>query len=78
MENGRLVTWVREKIHGRAESGEASWIEEIVDPTMGSEYDVGRMEVLVKVALQCAEEDKDARPSMSQVVDMLLRPQEED
>ncbi|KAK3007696.1 hypothetical protein RJ639_013305, partial [Escallonia herrerae] len=78
MENSRLVTWVREKIHGGAESGKASRIEEIVDPTMGSEYDVGRMEVLVKVALQCAEEDRDARPSMSQVVDMLLRPQEED
>jgi len=40
-------------------------------------YDMGKMEILVWVALQCVKEDTDERPTMSQVVDMLL-PQEQD
>ena len=36
-------------------------------------YDIFEMEALVQVALQCVEEDKDERPTMSQVVEMLLR-----
>ena len=30
------------------------------------------METLVEIALQCVEEDKDERPTMSQVVEILL------
>ncbi|KAK7858820.1 putative receptor protein kinase zmpk1 [Quercus suber] len=41
-----------------------SWIEDIIDPTMEGIWDM--------VALQCVEEDKDARPTMSQVVKMLV------
>ncbi|KAH0989998.1 hypothetical protein GBA52_001481 [Prunus armeniaca] len=33
----------------------------------------GYMEILLEVALHCVEEDKDARPTMSQVVEMLLQ-----
>ncbi|CBI19464.3 unnamed protein product, partial [Vitis vinifera] len=51
----------------------ASWIEEILDPSMESKYDMGEMEILVSVALQCVELDKDERPTMSQVVELLLR-----
>lgn len=57
-----LMSWVREK---RKEGAE------IVDHDINGAYDIGDMEVLLKVAMQCAEDDKDARPSMSQVVDML-------
>ena len=35
-------------------------------------YDMGKMETLVWVSLQCVKEDKDERPTMSQVVEMLL------
>ena len=69
MEPRRLVTWVKEKMNGN--EGISSWIKEIVDPTIDNEYDMDMMELLVKVALQCAEEEKDARPSMSKVVEML-------
>ncbi|KAA8528491.1 hypothetical protein F0562_035847 [Nyssa sinensis] len=74
MEQRRLVEWVREKMNESATM--ASWIEEIVDPMMPSEYDIGKMEILVKVALQCVEEDKEARPTMSQVVRMLMHQQD--
>ena len=39
---------------------------------MEGKYDIGKMETLVGVTLQHVEEDKDARPTMSQVVEMLL------
>ncbi|XP_059631078.1 putative receptor protein kinase ZmPK1 [Cornus florida] len=71
MEHRRLVTWVREKMR-ETTTGNGSWIEEIIDTAMDGEYDKNKMELLVRVALQCAEEDKDARPTMSKVVEMLL------
>ncbi|KAF5468186.1 hypothetical protein F2P56_012361 [Juglans regia] len=71
----RLVAWVREKRNEAAAM--TSWLEEIVDPILESSYEKGKMETLITVALQCVEEEKDARPSMGQVAEMLLR-QEDD
>ncbi|CAI9778856.1 unnamed protein product [Fraxinus pennsylvanica] len=65
-----LVNWVRGKIQNSEER--VSWIEEIVDPSINEEFEKDVAETLVKVALHCAEEDRDSRPKMSQVVDMLL------
>ncbi|KAI3758858.1 hypothetical protein L6452_06430 [Arctium lappa] len=70
---GRLDSWVREKMV--AANG---WIKEVVDSKVDGKYKTNRMEVLVKVALQCCNEDKDARPTMSQVVDMLLHVEDDD
>ncbi|MFS7972828.1 putative protein kinase RLK-Pelle-SD-2b family [Helianthus anomalus] len=67
---GRLDSWVKEKMI--AAGGTKDWIEEVVDVTIDGKYDTSKMEILIKVALLCSEEDKDARPTMSQVVDMLL------
>ncbi|MED6118996.1 hypothetical protein PIB30_007886 [Stylosanthes scabra] len=64
--NGRLVTWVRDK---KKEC--ASWVEQIMDSAIGSNYDEKKMEILARVALDCIEEDKEGRPSMKQVVEML-------
>ncbi|KAL4649554.1 hypothetical protein ACB092_01G021800 [Castanea dentata] len=74
-EHKRLVTRVRE-IMNRVTANTSS-LEEIIDPMLKGKYDMGKMEILVWVALQCVKEDKDERPTMSQVVDMLL-PQEQD
>ncbi|XP_045793000.1 putative receptor protein kinase ZmPK1 [Trifolium pratense] len=63
--NGRLITWVREKKRS------ACWVEEIIDPSMVNNCDLSKMEILARVALDCVEEDRDIRPSMSQVVEML-------
>jgi hypothetical protein len=66
---------VREKmnnINGNSTSANESWIGELVDPRLTGKYDHAKMELLVKVALQCVAEDKDNRPTMSQVVEMLL------
>ncbi|KAL7245304.1 hypothetical protein ACSBR2_000595 [Camellia fascicularis] len=66
MEQRGLVKWVREKINGSVVN--ESWLEEIIDPVMmKSRYDASKMEILIKVALQCVVEDKDARPTMIRV-----------
>ncbi|KAI8549981.1 hypothetical protein RHMOL_Rhmol06G0067900 [Rhododendron molle] len=48
-------------------------VKEIIDPTLIGGCDMGKMETLVRVAMLCVEEDKDARPTMRNVVEMLLR-----
>ncbi|XP_022844040.1 putative receptor protein kinase ZmPK1 [Olea europaea var. sylvestris] len=72
---GGLVNWVRGKVQDSERR--VSWIEEIVDTSKNGEIEKDRAETMVKVALQCAEEDRDSRPKMSQVVDMLLSEQGE-
>lgn len=67
-----LINWVRDKVHEFDGSRKESWVDKIVDPSVSSEYNRSTMENLVKIALQCAEEDREARPSMSKVVDMLI------
>ncbi|XP_020211599.1 putative receptor protein kinase ZmPK1 [Cajanus cajan] len=70
IEQRRLVTWVTEKIKHAPTS--AFWIEEIIDPNLEGEYNVSEVEILVKVALQCVQDDMNQRPSLSQVAEMLL------
>ncbi len=70
-EHKRLVTLVRENLDIENDIT-MSWIEEIIDPMMAGIYDKAKMECLVTVALQCVAEDKDDRPTMNQVVEMLL------
>ncbi|KAI3666966.1 hypothetical protein L6452_42007 [Arctium lappa] len=67
-----LIEWVRSTIEESDPSRTECWVEKIVDPSITGKYDQTRMENLVRIALQCAEEDREARPSMSQVVSMLL------
>ncbi|KAK1407668.1 hypothetical protein QVD17_39289 [Tagetes erecta] len=73
-----LVEWVREMLRGDNESDNRIWINEVVDRMTCGEYDTITLTKLVKIALQCTEEDRDARPSMSQVVNMLLHDEKDD
>ncbi|XP_004291064.1 PREDICTED: putative receptor protein kinase ZmPK1-like [Fragaria vesca subsp. vesca] len=61
-----MVQWVTEKMNGAFANAETK---------MGGKNEKGKLEILVKVALQCIEEDRNARPSMSRVVEMLLHHQ---
>ncbi|CAJ1796828.1 unnamed protein product [Sphenostylis stenocarpa] len=63
--NGSPVAWVKDKKSGTC------WLEQIIDPAIQTNYDECKMELLARVALDCVEENKDLRPSMSQVVEML-------
>jgi hypothetical protein len=72
-EHRRLVKWVRENRNRAATNAMTSWLEEMIDPRMEGKYEMGKMEALVRVALQCVDEDRDARPTMSQVIEMLFQ-----
>ncbi|TKY75019.1 putative receptor protein kinase ZmPK1 [Spatholobus suberectus] len=63
-----LVAWLKEK-----QKNGSGWVNEILDPTVEGVYDEGKMEALVRVALQCLEEEKDKRPTMSQAVEILQK-----
>ncbi|KAF2317545.1 hypothetical protein GH714_024303 [Hevea brasiliensis] len=71
VEHKTLVEWVKEKKHG-ASARSSYWVEEITNPATGTDYDRKKLEGLIGVALKCVEESKDARPTMNQVVEMLL------
>ncbi|KAK8581020.1 hypothetical protein V6N13_144070 [Hibiscus sabdariffa] len=64
-----LSKWVREQTDTDLTE---TWMAMVVDPTLEGKYDTAEMSTLVKVALQCVQEDKDARPTMGEVVQMLL------
>ncbi|WOG90730.1 hypothetical protein DCAR_0309974 [Daucus carota subsp. sativus] len=70
-EQKMLVKWIRDKMQVDNVTGKALPMMEIVDPRMNGMYDRPRMEALVQVALQCVEDQERARPTMSNVVDML-------
>ncbi|KAI3686872.1 hypothetical protein L1987_80561 [Smallanthus sonchifolius] len=72
IEQKHLVSWMREKVHEASESLTEIQIMEILDPMTKEEFENIRIKNLLRVALQCVEEDKDARPTMSEVVKMLL------
>ncbi|KAH7848376.1 hypothetical protein Vadar_002082 [Vaccinium darrowii] len=76
MEPRGLVKWVREKING--DGGKELWLEKIIDPAMKGKCNLSKMEILVQVALQCVEEDKDARPTMRQVAERLIAHENDD
>ncbi|KAK5840141.1 putative receptor protein kinase ZmPK1 [Gossypium arboreum] len=70
-EKTTLAAWARENM---ASAGETeTWKHEIIDPKLEGIYDEAEVLNLVTVALQCVQEDKDARPTMREAVEMLLR-----
>ncbi|GMI78489.1 hypothetical protein like AT5G24080 [Hibiscus trionum] len=53
-----------------------SWRGEIVESMLEGNNEKQKLEILVGVALDCVQEDRDARPTMSQVVERLLHSSE--
>ncbi|GLJ05016.1 hypothetical protein SUGI_0009480 [Cryptomeria japonica] len=69
MFGSNFVQWAFQSVR------EERWTENMVDPKLGGR-DMNwkskvEMERMLKTALLCIEQDKDGRPSMSQVVEML-------
>ncbi|GLU04207.1 hypothetical protein SLE2022_213660 [Rubroshorea leprosula] len=68
VKHGRLVPQLRERAIGAA--SRETCVEEVVGPMLASDFDIDRMELLVKVTLRCVEQNMDARPTTRQVVEM--------
>ncbi|WOH11065.1 hypothetical protein DCAR_0830544 [Daucus carota subsp. sativus] len=67
-ELARFVRLVKRKIL----CGDASWLEETVDPRLQGSYSKDQAKKLVEIGLSCVEEDRYRRPSMATVVQALL------
>ncbi|PON48874.1 S-receptor-like serine/threonine-protein kinase [Parasponia andersonii] len=64
------VTLLKEMVN-RSSIDMASCVENIMDTSAEGEFDVERLGVLLAVAIKCVEEEKDTRPTMRQVIEML-------
>ncbi|XP_031501732.1 putative receptor protein kinase ZmPK1 [Nymphaea colorata] len=64
--NKQLIPWIREMVKTNQ-----NWVEEIADPQLYGMFENSIMGTLIKVALQCVEEERDLRPNMSQVVNSI-------
>ncbi|KAL9374229.1 hypothetical protein Peur_033849 [Populus x canadensis] len=64
----RFVRVVKRKI----QCGEASWIEEIVDPRLNGQFSRSQATTIVELGMSCVEEDRNKRPTMDSVVQALL------
>nr|XP_010921667.1 putative receptor protein kinase ZmPK1 [Elaeis guineensis] len=59
-------------LKGKLESGEESWVEEIVDSRLDGQFNCKQAEKLVEIVVSCLEEDRNKRPTMDSVVHTLL------
>lgn len=51
---------------------EESWPDNFVDPKLAGVFDERQAKVMVEIALSCLEENRNERPGMNSIVDMLL------
>ncbi|XP_010920772.1 putative receptor protein kinase ZmPK1 [Elaeis guineensis] len=68
---GTLKSLVR-MLKGKLESGEESWVEEIVDSRLDGQFNCKQAEKLVEIVVTCLEQDRNKRPTMDSVVHTLL------
>ncbi|KAI8013803.1 putative receptor protein kinase ZmPK1 [Camellia lanceoleosa] len=52
--------------------GEESWLEEIVDPRLGGQFSRNQAATLVEIGVSCIEEDRNKRPTMASVLQILV------
>ncbi|CAL2260521.1 unnamed protein product [Prunus armeniaca] len=69
----RFVRIARRKI----QCGEDEWIEDMLDPRLEGQFGRNQATKMVEVGISCVEEDRNKRPTMDSVVQMLLECEEE-
>ncbi|PRQ17457.1 putative protein kinase RLK-Pelle-SD-2b family [Rosa chinensis] len=66
-----MTRFIRVAKH-RIQSGEESWIEDMLDPRLDGEYNRNQAAKMIKIGISCVEEDRSKRPTMDAIVQMLL------
>ncbi|CAN6335712.1 unnamed protein product [Urochloa humidicola] len=54
-------------------TGEGTWIDDLVDPRLNGDFARSEVLLMLEVAALCLEQERNRRPSMSDVVQMFLR-----
>ncbi|KAL4557958.1 hypothetical protein LXL04_036154 [Taraxacum kok-saghyz] len=70
MEESELMRFIREA-KTTIQEEKALWIEEIVDPRLGRLFSRKQAATLVEIGLSCVDEDRQKRPTMDLVVQVL-------
>ncbi|GAB4833868.1 hypothetical protein Ancab_032116 [Ancistrocladus abbreviatus] len=58
-------------------NGEHLWFKDIVDPRLEGNFNWNQAAVMIKIGLSCVEEDRNKRPTMESIAQILLDCQEE-
>ncbi|PKI48574.1 hypothetical protein CRG98_031034 [Punica granatum] len=66
----KFVGVVRRNIQSDPEDN--TWIEKVLDPRLRGHYSKRQARALVEVGIVCVEEDRSKRPTMDNIVDVLL------
>ncbi|BFG31916.1 hypothetical protein CerSpe_181900 [Prunus speciosa] len=69
----RFVKVAKRKI----QCGEDQWIEDMLDPRLEGQFSRNQAAKMVEIGISCVEEDRNKRPTMVSVVQMLLECEEE-
>ncbi|KAG5550300.1 hypothetical protein RHGRI_015306 [Rhododendron griersonianum] len=56
---------------GKSQGGEESWVEDMVDPRLAGQFSRKQAATLARTGLSCIEEDRNKRPTMASVVQVL-------
>ncbi|GMH28950.1 hypothetical protein Nepgr_030793 [Nepenthes gracilis] len=72
-ELNRFVSLAR----GRFRKGEKSWVDEIVDPRLRGNFSRNQAASIIEVGISCVEEDRNKRPTMESVAQVLLACEDE-
>uniref|UniRef100_A0ACD5WXX0 Uncharacterized protein n=1 Tax=Avena sativa TaxID=4498 RepID=A0ACD5WXX0_AVESA len=67
---GRVIRMLAENL--MLEGGEQLWITDFIDSRLDSQFDNVQARTMVKLAVSCVQEDSRKRPTMENVVQMLL------
>ncbi|XP_031375847.1 putative receptor protein kinase ZmPK1 [Punica granatum] len=67
----KFVRVVRRNIQFDPEDN--TWIEKVLDPRLRGQYSKRQARALVEVGIACVEEDRTKRPTMDNIVDVLLK-----
>ncbi|CAN6169599.1 unnamed protein product [Urochloa humidicola] len=67
---GRIVRMLEENL--KFDGTEQSWIPEFIDTRLNGEFNYMQARTMLKLAVSCLEEDRSKRPTMENVVQMLV------
>ncbi|TVU07959.1 hypothetical protein EJB05_41338, partial [Eragrostis curvula] len=67
---GRVVRMLKEKL--QLDDTEESWIKDFIDSRLNEQYNKLQAKTMMQLAVSCLEEDRARRPTMEDVVQMLV------
>jgi len=69
---GRISRMVKEKLKMDGNGSEQSWIANFIDARLNGPFDNLQARTMTRLAVSCMEEDRDRRPTMENVAQMLV------